>query len=136
MLGYPADLSLRGDIIGMIHPEDRDTARSELFRLTSGKTQQRPLTIRVHDSRAHWRHFEVLAVNWKDDAETATQFFGSRDLVLPLLLDRGGDVYSQYKLQGLPDSFFIDREGILSGTYFGAPTEAKMRERLAAAGLP
>lgn len=79
---------------------------------------------------------EVLAVNWQDDQETATSFFSSRDLRLPLLLDRTGSVYEQYRLQGLPDSFFIDREGKIAALQFGFLTESKMRERLATAGLP
>jgi peroxiredoxin len=79
---------------------------------------------------------EVLAVNWQDDPETAKAFFSSRDLHLPLLLDPTGGVYEQYRLQGLPDSFFIDRDGNIAALQFGFLTEAKMRERLATAGLP
>jgi peroxiredoxin len=79
---------------------------------------------------------EVLAVNWQDDLATASGFFTSHNLSVLLLLDRSGSVYDQYKLQGLPDSFFIDREGNLETLQFGSLTEAKMRERLAAAGLP
>jgi hypothetical protein len=45
-------------------------------------------------------------------------------------------VYEQYRLQGLPDSFFIDRDGKIAALQFGFLSEAKMRERLAAAGLP
>ncbi len=79
---------------------------------------------------------EVLAVNWQDDLETASAFFESTSLHLPLLLDKTGSVYGQYRLQGLPDSFFIDREGRIAALQFGILSEAKMRERLAAAGLP
>ncbi len=79
---------------------------------------------------------EVLAINWQDDPETATAFFSAHGLRLPLLLDRSGSVYTQYRLQGLPDSFFVDREGNIAALQFGFLTEAKMRERLAAAGLP
>jgi peroxiredoxin len=79
---------------------------------------------------------EVLAVNFQEDVSTATAFFASRNLHLPLLLDRTGSVYEQYRLQGLPDSFFIDRDGKIAALQFGFLTEAKMRERLAAAGLP
>ena len=79
---------------------------------------------------------EVLAVNWQEDLATAQAFFSSRDLRLPLLLDQSGSVYEQYRLQGLPDSFFIDRDGKIAAFQFGFLTEAKMRERLAAAGLP
>lgn len=79
---------------------------------------------------------EVLAVNWQEDLETASEFFESTGLHLPMLLDKTGSVYTQYRLQGLPDSFFIDREGNITALQFGFLSEAKMRERLAAAGLP
>jgi thiol-disulfide isomerase/thioredoxin len=76
----------------------------------------------------------VLAVNWQDGADDARSYFEDNGLRLRVLLDRGG-VYDQYRLQGLPDSFFIDREGNLAAFQFGSLTESKMRERLAAAGL-
>jgi peroxiredoxin len=79
---------------------------------------------------------EVLAVNWEDSADTASGFLASRNLTLPLLLDRAGRIYDQYKLQGLPDSFFIDREGNLAALQYGPLTRDKMIERLKTAGLP
>jgi peroxiredoxin len=78
---------------------------------------------------------EVLAINYQDDTETATSFFEGRSITLPLLLDHSGKVYDQYRLQGLPDSFFVDREGNIAAFQFGYLTESKMRERLQAAGL-
>ena len=89
---------------------------------------------KIYDEK-HAAGLEVLAVNWQDDIDTARSFFASRELHLPLLLDHSGRVYEQYRLQGLPDSFFIDREGNLAAFQFGFLTEAKMRERLANAGL-
>jgi len=79
---------------------------------------------------------EVLEVNYQEGVADATAFFDARSLTLPLLFDHGGSVYDEYRLQGLPDSFFIDRDGNLAAVQFGYLTEDKMRERLAAAGLP
>ena len=90
---------------------------------------------KVYDEK-HTDGLEVLAVNWQEDLETATAFFSSHDIRLPLLLDQSGSVYAQYRLQGLPDSFFVDRDGNIAAFQFGFLTEAKMRERLATAGLP
>jgi len=90
---------------------------------------------KIYDEK-HAEGLEVLAVNWQDDLETASGFFTAADLRLPMLLDRSGGVYDQYKLQGLPDSFFVDREGNLAALQFGSLSESKMRERLASAGLP
>jgi peroxiredoxin len=78
----------------------------------------------------------VLEVNVQEDADSAAAFFEDRDLTLPLLLDAEGEVYQQYGLQGLPDSFFVDREGNIAAVNFGYLPEETMRERLADAGLP
>ncbi|MDE3096730.1 MAG: TlpA family protein disulfide reductase [Chloroflexota bacterium] len=78
----------------------------------------------------------VLEVNWQESAATARAFFAANGISLPLLLDRSGAVYTQYKLSGLPDHFFIDRQGQLAAMYFGQLSETKMRQKLAAAGLP
>lgn len=78
---------------------------------------------------------EVLTLNWKDPADEARAYFDDAGLTLPMLLDHRGSVYDQYRLQGLPDSFFIDPEGNLAALYFGYLTETKMRERLKTAGI-
>jgi peroxiredoxin len=79
---------------------------------------------------------EVLAVNVQESRADARSFFEAHDLSLPLLIDDDGSVYQQYRLQGLPDSFFIDREGNIAAVQYGFLTEDKMRDRLATAGLP
>jgi peroxiredoxin len=77
----------------------------------------------------------VLTVNYQEGASDAKDFFAQHDVTLPLLLDTSGSVYDEYKLTGLPDSFFVDRDGILQAQQFGSFTPETMRERLAAAGL-
>jgi peroxiredoxin len=89
----------------------------------------------VYDEK-HDAGLEVLEVNYQEDVESARSFFDARGIRLPMLLDASGSVYEQYRLQGLPDSFFIDREGNLAAVQFGFLTQEKMRERLATAGLP
>jgi len=79
---------------------------------------------------------EVVAVNYQDDPDDARAFFDEFDLDVPMLLDRNGSVYDQYLLQGLPDSFFIDRAGNLAALHYGFMSEEKMRQRLEQAGLP
>jgi thiol-disulfide isomerase/thioredoxin len=77
----------------------------------------------------------VLTVNKQESAERATGYFDDNGLRMRILLD-GGGVYDQYRLQGLPDSFFVDRDGNLAAYQFGELSESKARERLAEAGLP
>ncbi len=78
----------------------------------------------------------VLEVNWQEPADTARAYFAANGISLPLLLDRSGAVFRQYKLNGLPDHFFIDRQGRLAAMYYGQLDAMKMRQKLAAAGLP
>ena len=78
----------------------------------------------------------VLALNEEESANQARAFFEERGLNMTLLLDRSAEVFRQYRLNGLPDSFFVDRDGVLTAIYYGELNEEKLRERLAAAGLP
>lgn len=78
---------------------------------------------------------EVLEVNWDETADLAKPYFQQRHLTMPVLLDSAGDVFKQYKLTGVPDSFFIGRDGKISSLYFGQLSQDKMREHLATAGL-
>ncbi len=77
----------------------------------------------------------VLAVNQGESAGRATDFWEELGLDLPLLLDSTQDVSDQYRLIGLPNNFFIDRDGILRGFQHGFLTEGQMREKLADVGL-
>jgi thiol-disulfide isomerase/thioredoxin len=96
--------------------------------------QELPDIQKLYDEK-HDDGLEVLEINYQEGRADALAYFEARDLTLPLLLD-SGSVFDQYKLQGLPDSFFIDRDGNLSSTYIGLLSEDKMRQRLADAGLP
>jgi peroxiredoxin len=78
---------------------------------------------------------EVLAVNVEEDREAAIAFMESRDLSLPIVLDPEGRVYDAYRLQGLPDSFFVGDDGTLETLQYGYLTDEKMRERVEQAGL-
>ena len=77
----------------------------------------------------------VLAVNQEQSATVARDFWEELGLDLPILLDSGREVSDQYRLRGLPDNFFIDREGVLQSFQLGFLVEEQMRESLAAAGL-
>jgi peroxiredoxin len=77
----------------------------------------------------------VLAVNQEESGRAAAAFFDELGVDLPLLLDSEGDVSAQYRLFGLPASFFIDRGGILRSAKLGELSEEEMRERLLEIGI-
>jgi peroxiredoxin len=69
----------------------------------------------------------VLAVNFtvQDTLPDITAFVGKYHLDFPVLLDEDGAVSSNsYGMRGLPDSYFIDRTGVVRRMVAGAiPTE-------------
>jgi len=78
---------------------------------------------------------DVLIINYKESQGKALEFLPQIGISLPLVIDRPGEIYERYRLTGLPDSFFIDREGKLAALYYGFVNEEIARERLADAGL-
>ena len=64
--------------------------------------------------------FEVLLVDFREDAETVKKVVRDRGYVAPVLLDASGDVTGKsYGVWGPPTLFFVDRKGQLIGRAIG-----------------
>lgn len=57
------------------------------------------------------RGFRVLAVNVQEKSPQVVAFGQEMGLSFPLLLDASGDVSRAYRVQNLPRSFFLARDG-------------------------
>lgn len=65
--------------------------------------------------------FEVLLVDFREDAATVKRTGRERGYVAPILLDQTGDVAGRtYGVWGPPTFFFVDRRGQLVGRGIGA----------------
>lgn len=64
----------------------------------------------------------VLAVNVRQDRETATDFVESLGISYRVLLDEDGAVARGYGVTGLPTTFFVDRKGELVTRILGEST--------------
>jgi peroxiredoxin len=64
----------------------------------------------------------VLAVNVRQDRETAEAFIRRLGISYEVLLDPEGEVARAYGVIGLPTTFFLDREGRLSTRILGEST--------------
>lgn len=74
----------------------------------------------------------IVGVDVGEKPETAAHFVRQFGLTYPIVLDKDGEVtVNQYKVQGMPASFFIDREGIIRFVHRGPITEALMESYLA-----
>lgn len=73
-------------------------------------------------------NFEILAVNVtnKDRLEDAAAIVEENGLTFPVLLDHQGRVSEEYRVNSMPTSFFIDKQGIVQYMVIGGP----MREAL------
>jgi len=61
----------------------------------------------------------VIAVNLRETNDEVAAFRRSLDLTFPMLMDRQGAVYAQYDGRVLPQTFFIDRNGVVRGKHVG-----------------
>ncbi|HSE93254.1 MAG TPA: redoxin domain-containing protein [Methylomirabilota bacterium] len=77
----------------------------------------------------------VLGVDIQDTTEKARKFIDDFRLTFPNAPDAGGKVSIDYGVYGVPETFFIDRRGVIRVKHVGAVTEAVFRttvERLLA----
>jgi len=61
----------------------------------------------------------ILAVNVRQDAQTARKFIEKLGISYNTLLDSDGAVARDYGVIALPSTFFIDRNGSLSSRLLG-----------------
>jgi cytochrome c biogenesis protein CcmG, thiol:disulfide interchange protein DsbE len=71
----------------------------------------------------------VLALNVRQDRETAADFIGKLNISYEALLDQEGETARAYGVIGLPTTFIIDREGRLYTRIVGEST-AKLFEQI------
>ena len=65
----------------------------------------------------------ILGVNLtdQDSVSEVESFIQESKLTYPILLDRDGSISNLYQIQGLPMTFFINREGIIRTVVVGGP---------------
>lgn len=77
----------------------------------------------------------ILGVNLtnQDQVSEIASFVREFELTYPILLDRDGSVGFLYQIQGLPTTFFINREGIIRTVVVGGPmSETFIRSKIEA----
>ncbi|MGI8553955.1 MAG: TlpA family protein disulfide reductase [Dehalococcoidia bacterium] len=74
--------------------------------------------------------FEVNVQEPPSDVVAFKRLIGSMP---PILLDQTGAVRDQYGLKGLPDSFFIDRQGIVRAWSYGPMTRETILKNIGSA---
>jgi peroxiredoxin len=65
------------------------------------------------------RDFELVAVSVDEDRGTVEEFVGRLGLSFPILLDPEKRVSNAYQSYRFPESYLIDRDGVLVARYIG-----------------
>ena len=68
------------------------------------------------------RGVEILAVNVRQDRDTARAFIDKLNISYPTLLDLEGEVARSYGVMGLPTTFFVLPDGRLKSRILGEST--------------
>lgn len=73
---------------------------------------------------------EILGVIYKDSPDAARGFMTKENAAWPALVDTGGSVARAYGILGIPDSFFVDRTGVVRALSYGPPSQADLAQYL------
>lgn len=63
--------------------------------------------------------FRMITILYKDDSEKALSYLKENNFDLPLWIDRDGKAAVAYGLTGVPETFIIDKKGILRKKVIG-----------------
>ena len=61
----------------------------------------------------------LLPVDLQESEAEVAAFTGEMGLTFPVLIDSGGQVFSQYGVRALPSTFFVDPNGIIQEIALG-----------------
>ena len=63
--------------------------------------------------------FKMLAVLENDDPARADYFAAKAGITVPILVDREKKVWPKYGLTGVPETFIVDKQGVLREKFIG-----------------
>jgi cytochrome c biogenesis protein CcmG, thiol:disulfide interchange protein DsbE len=72
----------------------------------------------------------LLSIDVQEDAESVRRYVATYGLTQTIGLDVTGAVFRTYRIFGLPSHYFIDRDGVIPGRYFGPLTPALVEQQL------
>lgn len=75
-------------------------------------------------------NIQILAVNYREDASAAKGFFKDHNLTMPMLLDKTGIVAGGYDVPQFPESYFVDKNGIIQAYSYGPMVFSNMETKL------
>ena len=78
----------------------------------------------------------LLAIDVQEPADTVRSYANRYGLTYRIGLDVTGAIFRTYRIFGLPSQYFIDRDGVIRGRYFGPLTRDQAESQLKAIMQP
>ena len=72
---------------------------------------------------------KLFAVNLREDREKVEAFLKKKELKLPVLFDKEGQVAKQYGVQGIPQTVLIGKDGTIKKIWIGYDPDAEQKMR-------
>jgi thiol-disulfide isomerase/thioredoxin len=72
----------------------------------------------------------LLSIDVQEDADSVRRYAATYGLTQTIGLDVTGAVFRTYRIFGLPSHYFIDRDGVIRGRYFGPLTPDLAEQQL------
>jgi thiol-disulfide isomerase/thioredoxin len=72
----------------------------------------------------------LLAIDVQEPADSVRQYATKYGLTYRVGLDVTGAIFRAYRIYGLPSQYFIDRDGVIRGRYFGPLTPDLAEQQL------
>lgn len=63
--------------------------------------------------------FQILTVLYQDSPDSAKKYFDKNGFAMPVLVDKGGVTAYMYGLTGVPETYIIDKKGVLRHKQIG-----------------
>jgi len=76
-------------------------------------------TIQMLYEKMQDRPFQILTILYRDDAKKAVDYMKINGYTMPVLLDEDMKVARNYGVRGVPETYIIDREGIVREKIIG-----------------
>ncbi|HBR21354.1 MAG TPA: thioredoxin [Nitrospiraceae bacterium] len=80
--------------------------------------KEKPTMQRLYE-KMQGRPFQMLTIIYRDDAKKAVEYMKMNGYTMPVLLDYDMKVAGNYWVRGVPETFIIDREGIVREKIIG-----------------
>jgi peroxiredoxin len=88
----------------------------------------------VHEERGD--DVAIVGVSYRDLLGDARDFVEELGVTYPMLHDDDDDVAAAYGVRAIPQTFFIDAEGVIRDRVFGAESQAQLDELVDEAAAP